>query len=421
MGTRVDDVPGHSHHSLRWQDIMRVGKVEEHELSTSKNAPTILAKQLSKRDREQRCLLTAAFESAGEGIVTTDKRGHITQINKTALATLGYRPGDVRLKHFQQVFVATDQNGIELDIMHRPQAMCMQQQKPISARLHYRTKSGSIIPVAVNVAPVINRGRVEGTIQVFHDISDELEFDQLQSEFISLASHQLRTPLTAISTYGHMLLSGFKGPLNEGQIEFMKTILTSADRMSNLINTLLNVSRLGSGDISTTIGEVNVTQVISKTKQELWPLAKTKGQYLITKAPEKDIIIQTDELLLTEICANLISNAIKYTPESGKVTIELVKTDEEIRIIVTDNGYGIPAHLQQRVFSKFFRAPNILHAEAVGTGLGLFLVREITHRLGGTISFSSKEGKGSAFTVTLPCASGESPEKSLATNPHTVV
>lgn len=286
--------------------------------------------------------------------------------------------------------------------MHRPQTICCLRKTPIAARLHYRAKNGDVIPVSLNVAPILDKSQVQGTIQIFHGISDELEFDQLQSEFISLASHQLRTPLTAISTYGHMILSGFKGPLNEGQTEFMSTILASADRMSNLINTLLNVSRLSSGDIGTTISEVNVTRIISKTKQELWPLAKTKSQYLITRAPQKDIMLRTDELLLTEVCANLISNAIKYTPEEGKVTIELSGVPDGIVITVSDTGYGIPDHLQHRVFRKFFRSPNILHAESVGTGLGLYLVREITHRLGGSISFVSKEGQGSTFTVQLP-------------------
>lgn len=379
---------------------MKKMKAAPHQPTDPRDAARVAHSSLTQKSHIS--YTDVVFESMSEGVIATNQSGKITRANAAALSMLGYTKKQVIGKPFYEVLIAIDQNGQESSLAHRPHQLAIQQAEAVSSRLHYRTARGDIIAVSVNVAPIVDHGIIHGTVQIFRDISNEVEFDRLQSEFISLASHQLRTPLTAISTYGHMLLSGFKGPLNEGQTEFMETILTSADRMSNLINTLLNVSRLSSGDLSTEISKINVTRLISTTKQELWPLAKTKSQFLITKAPDADVFLTSDQLLLTEICGNLISNAIKYTPEEGTVTIELSKSETGIILTVTDTGYGIPAHLQPRIFSKFFRAPNILHAEAVGTGLGLFLVKEIVQRLGGNISFTSTENKGSAFTVRLP-------------------
>jgi PAS domain S-box-containing protein len=355
------------------------------------------------RDLKQKLHQTqAAFDSVGEGVVTTDKSGIIRQINPAGLKILGYKEREVVGQWFQKVLVVVDENGQEVDLMHRPYTQATLSRKSVTSKIYYRTKSGGSVPVVVTVSNILTNGRPNGAVEIFRDITNEQEFDQLKSEFISLASHQLRTPLTAISTYTHMLIGGFKGDMKDGQLEFLNTILASADRMSNLIDTLLSVSRLESGSIGVNISNVNATQVVSKAKQELWPLAKAKRQFLITKAPDEEVFIHTDELLLTEVCTNLISNAIKYTPAEGKITIELKTTNQGITLSVNDTGYGIPAHLQRRVFSKFFRAPNILHEESVGTGLGLYLVKEITDSIGGTIWFKSKENKGSNFIVNIP-------------------
>lgn len=355
------------------------------------------------RDLEQQIsYIRAAFASSGEGIVTTDATGKINHINPAALRLLGYKEKEVIGQWFQKILIAVDENGQEIDLRQRPYTIATLSKKPVSVKLHYRTKSGAPVPVNVTISPIIARGKPAGSIEVIRDITNELEFDQLKSEFISLASHQLRTPLTAITTYTHMLIGGFKGELQDGQLDFLNTILASADRMNNLIDTLLSVSRLESGSMNVNISNVDVGRVISKAKRELWPLAKAKRQFLITRAPDNKLLIHTDELLLTEICTNLISNAIKYTPEEGRVTIEVQPTSTGIALSVSDNGYGIPTHLQRRVFSKFFRAPNILHEEAVGTGLGLYLVKEMVTSIGGTIRFKSRENKGSVFTVTIP-------------------
>jgi PAS domain S-box-containing protein len=345
----------------------------------------------------------AVFMSIGDGAIVTNEEGRIAQINQSALRILGLKEREAVGEWFQKIMRAKDEHGEDIDLMDRPITKAILTGQPVSARMYYATKKHNNIPVFVTVSPVMFKGKPHGAIEVFRDISHEEEVDRMKSEFISLASHQLRTPLTAITTYTHMLLKGFKGEVNNGQREFLETIIDSADRMNDLIDTLLNVSRLESGSVKVEIQDVNVSHILTKTKQELWPLAKNKSQFLITTAPDKDVHIVTDPLLFTEVCTNLISNAIKYTPAEGKINITLNQKSQNIELSVTDNGYGIPEALQGRVFSKFFRAPNILHEEAVGTGLGLYWVKQIIENtLGGSISFESTEGKGTTFTVRLP-------------------
>lgn len=362
---------------------------------------------------KQMAYASALFLNIGDGAIATNEQGKISRINDPALRILGYTREEAIGEWFQKLITAQDEHGNDIDLMNRPITQAILSGKPISAKMFYKPKEGKSIPVAVTVSPIILNGVPSGAIEVFRDITREHEVDAMKSEFISLASHQLRTPLTAISTYTHMLLQGFKGPVSDEQQDFLETILASSDRMNELIDTLLTVSRLESGYVRVNLNKVNVSALIRGTKQELWPLAKTKRQYLITKAPDEDVYAQTDALLLTEICTNIISNAIKYTAEEGTVTISLEEDATNITITVTDNGYGIPKDLQSRVFTKFFRAPNILKEESVGTGLGLYMVKELTENLGGEITFESEENVGTTFCVRLPKEGGKHARESI--------
>jgi PAS domain S-box-containing protein len=355
----------------------------------------------------QMAYASAMFLSIGDGAIATNEQGKISRINEPALRILGYTREEVIGEWFQKLIVAVDEHGVPIDLISRPITQAILSGRPVSAKMFYLPKTGKPIPVAVTVSPIILNGAPSGAVEVFRDITREHEIDAMKSEFISLASHQLRTPLTAISTYTHMLLQGFKGPVSEDQRSFLETILASSDRMNELIDTLLTVSRLESGYVTVNLAKVNISALLRGTKQELWPLAKTKMQYLITKGPDNDVYAQTDPLLFTEICTNIISNAIKYTPAEGSVVISLREDPGHVIVEVTDNGYGIPEDLQSRVFTKFFRAPNILKEEAVGTGLGLYMVKELTESLGGEISFKSRENKGTTFIVVLPKEGGK--------------
>jgi signal transduction histidine kinase len=225
----------------------------------------------------------------------------------------------------------------------------------------------------------------------------------MKSEFISLASHQLRTPLSAIKTYTHMLSDGYMGELNNAQKKGLDTIIGATNRMNELISTLLNITRIESGTIAITPKLVRLDKVIAEVIPELELMAKNKSINLSVEVRGKaSLSITTDALIVKEVVTNLASNAIKYTPEAGKVQIIMRPRRADIMVEISDSGWGIPKFSQDQVFSKFFRAQNIVERETTGTGLGLYLVRGLLDALEGSIWFNSEEGVGTSFYFTLP-------------------
>jgi signal transduction histidine kinase len=217
-----------------------------------------------------------------------------------------------------------------------------------------------------------------------------------------LASHQLRTPLTAIKLYSQMLESGMAGTINQEQQEYLKVIISATKTMNQLIKSLLNITRIEAGSIEVVAREVDVTNVIKELCMQFEPEAKQKGIKLEAHINTKLPPLNTDPLLVKEVCSNLISNAIKYSPSGGKVTIESCLDDANVVIAVHDTGYGIPEREQNRVFSKFFRAENIASKDVTGTGIGLYLVSMVVKSLDGELWFKSVENKGSSFYLSLP-------------------
>jgi signal transduction histidine kinase len=248
------------------------------------------------------------------------------------------------------------------------------------------------------------RGRPIGAIEVFRDLTAEIESDKLKSDFISIASHQLRTPLSAINMYTRMLRDGLAGELSEQQLPYIQTILTSVERMNVLIDTLLNITRIEAGGIVIKPQIIQVDELAREMLTEFQPAASAKSITLTADIPASMAPLRTDSLLVKEICANLLSNAIKYTPEGGKVHFCLKETTNDVHWSVSDTGYGIPKSDQKNIFLKFFRANNITTKDVSGTGLGLYLIKNIADSLGGDLWFESAENEGSTFHFSLPRA-----------------
>jgi PAS domain S-box-containing protein len=344
----------------------------------------------------------ALFLSIGVGAIATDEQGRIYRINDVALDILGFKKNDVIGKWFPKTIQAYDDEGNRILSMNRPITQALLTGKPVSEKMSYMTASGAKVPVSITVSPILLNGKPVGTVEVFYDSSLEDEVDRMKSEFISIASHQLRTPLSAINTYANMLSSGYEGELNEGQKAHMKIILSAVDRMNDLITTLLDISQLEAGALNVRLRETDITALLDTTIAEMHQFIKTKKINLIIKCPKERIVMQCDPLLLGEIYTNLISNAIKYTPEDGSITIRLERKNGEIVFNIDDTGYGIPESLQDQVFTKFFRASNIQKKDTTGTGLGLYMVKQIADVMGGRLWFKSQEDQGSSFSFALP-------------------
>jgi PAS domain S-box-containing protein len=346
--------------------------------------------------------LEALFASIGEGIIATDETGTVTRINQVALKLLGMRRSDVMHKRFTSAIVAVHDNGTPVDVFDRPIVKAIQTGQVITTRTLYLRKDGSLLPAQITVSPILLRKKPIGAIEVFRDLTDEIESDKLKSDFISIASHQLRTPLSAINMYTRMLRDGLAGDLSEQQLPYLQTVLSSVERMNVLIDTLLNITRIEAGGITLKLRPVRLDELSREMLVEFVPAAQAKNITLTAEIPFDLPAMRTDNLLVKEVCANLLSNAIKYTPEGGEVRFEMLDMPNEIHWKVIDNGYGIPHSDQKNIFLKFFRAGNITTRDVSGTGLGLYLIKNIAESLGGELWFESTENKGSTFHFTLP-------------------
>lgn len=200
-----------------------------------------------------------------------------------------------------------------------------------------------------------------------------------------------------------MLADGYMGKITPAQRKSLRTIISATNRMNELISTLLNITRLESGTISVTPRLLHMNKIVEEVLKETALMAADKSIILTMEATSKTgMEIKTDTLILKEVITNLVSNAIKYTPDEGKVTVIIRPQAHSIQVSVSDTGWGIPKHAQDQIFSKFFRAHNIVKRETTGTGLGLYLVKGFLDRLGGKIWFESEEGKGTIFSFSLP-------------------
>jgi len=350
----------------------------------------------------EKALADAVFLSIGDGVIATNEEGKIQRINKAALDILGYKEHEILGKWFPQVVVSITEDNKIVPPLERGITRSVITGKTISERTFYKTKSNKRLPVSVTVSPIMMNDRPLGAIEVFRDITQEYEVDRMKSEFISIASHQLRTPLSAIHTYSEMLFSGYAGKLTKEQQNFMKIILSSIDRMNELITTLLDISKIESGQLQINSSKVNYNKVVKSIIDEFSAQANSKQISLTFKKPEDPVQVIADPLLLMEVCANLVSNALKYTPVEGEVAVTLKQKEGTVVLSVKDTGYGIPRSSQANMFSKFFRAGNVLQKETYGTGLGLYMVKLIANTMGGEVWFKSRENKGSTFYFSLP-------------------
>jgi signal transduction histidine kinase len=226
--------------------------------------------------------------------------------------------------------------------------------------------------------------------------------DEAKDEFVSMASHQLRTPLTSIKGYISMVLEGDAGDINETQKKMLGQAFFSSQRMVYLISDLLNVSRLKTGKFIIETKPVYLPDVVESEITQLIEGANTKNLTLSFTKPKTFAIMNLDEMKLRQVIMNFTDNAIYYTPAGGKIIVELKETAKSIEFTVKDSGIGVPKEQQQKLFTKFYRADNARKARPDGTGLGLFMAKKVIIAQGGSLIFDSKENKGSTFGFSFP-------------------
>ena len=229
-----------------------------------------------------------------------------------------------------------------------------------------------------------------------------IRLDKQKTEFVSLASHQLRTPLTAMNWYAEALLSQSAGTITKQQEEYLTELRDGGQRMASLISDLLKVSSLDLGTYHPEIKTIAVDKVVETVVRDLQPEIAKKELTLKTTVDPMLPEVSIDAQLLTGVIQNLLSNSVKYTKNGGKVSISIFRQRQNMLIHVADNGIGIPEKQQSQLFRKLFRADNAQKVDANGTGLGLYIVKAMVRNMGGKIWFESAEHKGTDFYVRLP-------------------
>lgn len=228
------------------------------------------------------------------------------------------------------------------------------------------------------------------------------EASRMKSEFINVASHQLRSPLTNLSWAIEVLSSGELGKIEGKQTEYLKILKDNISRIRELVSDLLMVSRIETATLPFKKEEVSLPDLVSRIISEFYPFAKAHNIQIKFEKKSEPPRILADPSLIRVVLENLLDNAIRYIKDKGGVEISLAQKNKEVYFKIRDNGVGIPNEDQKYIFQKFFRASNVLKYETQGSGLGLYIVKSIIERSGGTIGFESQEGKGTCFWFTLP-------------------
>jgi len=260
------------------------------------------------------------------------------------------------------------------------------------------------LTLEISTISIIKGEEKKGTLVILHDITREKMIEKLKTEFVSLSAHQLRTPLSAIKWTLRMLLDGDLGKITEEQKEYISKTYQSNERMIDLINDLLNVTRIEEGKYLSKPVLADFQEIVQSaisSSEDI--IQKRKIKFKFEKPEEKIPKVKIDKEKIELVIQNLLTNALIYTGSGGEVIISLQNIKEGIEFKISDTGIGIPKIQQERVFTKFFRGSNAMRVDTGGTGLGLYISKNIVEAHNGKIWFESKEGNGTTFYFTLPC------------------
>lgn len=347
----------------------------------------------------------AILEAVADGVLVTDANNEINFINSSTKRILGLQAEMTvgqSLENFVGLFGKTTQTWTQTIRSWSEDPTSYHQGDTYAEQL--TLENGHV--VLVHLAPVIWRNEFLGTVSIFRDITHEVEVDRLKSEFVATVSHELRTPMTSIKGYVDLLLMGASGALDKNQTHFLEIVRNNTERLSILVNDLLDISRIEVGRVSLSLQPIDLREVAEDVMAEVLhrSQAENKPMVLSLDAPPDLPRVYGDLERVNHILGNLVDNAYHYTPENGRISIHLQTVDGEVQVDVVDNGIGIPPADQDRVFERFFRGEDPLVLATPGTGLGLSIVKQLVNMHKGRIWITSTgvPGEGSTFSFTLP-------------------
>lgn len=361
----------------------------------------------------------AMLDSIGDAVVVVDKNAKIIYANRSFQHLLNKDEEDVLSKNLFEVVPHVDEKGRVSKIAKRNLDKMLSAKKLTTTTTTTTTcigkEDGSCFPVALITSPLVLHGKIIGAVESFRDITKEKEIDKAKTEFMSLAAHQLRTPLTSINWYIEILQEDKSSKIfTDTQKSYLSEVRRSSTRMVELIDALLHVSRLELGTEIINLQKIDLVNMVQNMLKTLAPEIKAKRLILNEVYGKSMPHFVADPDITNIIFQNLLSNSVKYTQGKGEISISIKVKEKGDKILnkkvihrsfliaIKDSGLGIPSSQQDKIFSKMFRADNAKRYDQNGNGLGLYLVKKVVDMYKGDIWFESAENKGTVFYIILP-------------------
>lgn len=345
---------------------------------------------------EEKNKIKAILSSMDEGVIATDKTGSVLLINPVVENMFHIYNDESIGKNIIEII-----RNYELDLLIK---WALEKEEPVTYELPFLVPEPRTF--RLHLTPLKKNDKIVGLVAILRDITELRRLEKMRTQFVANVSHELRTPLTSIKGFVETLLDGaIENPKTANN--FLRIINDETERLSRLINDVLSLSSIESKQTEINKKPLHLGELISNVVAMLKPLAQNKDIDLTLSLDKSLPIIEADKDMMGQVIINLTENAIKYTPQGGRVHINAELLPNGIRIQVNDTGIGIPEKSLPRIFERFYRVDKARSREMGGTGLGLAIVKHIVEVHKGVINVESQINKGSTFTVTLPIDNGE--------------
>jgi PAS domain S-box-containing protein len=354
-----------------------------------------------RQQQEQATEREAILTSIADGVVVNDTEGSIILVNPAAEHILGVERKELLSRDYGDLFSVFDEKG-QKEAIAAMRALLSTEVPEVAKDYNIKLEAEGRVIHALLSPVILMRGDFKGVVTIFRDVTKEVEADRAKSEFVSTVSHELRTPMTAIKGYTDLLHAGAAGPINPEQKRFLTTIKSNTDRLTALINDLLDISRMETGRIRFEPRPLQVGDVVADVVNALAGQAEENKQSLTYEVAAGLPDVLGDRDRLNQVLTNLVGNAVRYTPEGGDIEVQVYAVEKAVRVDVRDTGIGIDPEDMAHIFERFYRADHPLVQEKRGTGLGLSIVKMFVEMHGGRIWVESEPDQGSTFTFILP-------------------
>ncbi len=372
----------------------RVRMQPKGELGQLANAINVLAASLKsqmEKIQENEQQLSGVLRNMMSGVLLVDKNGKVLLANRAIGCMLNSDPSDFTGRQHVEV--------VKNAGLSRLIDQCLKEKTEIRDEIQFYYPDERILDA--HLAPYVGEnGELKGIVAVLHDITDIRRLEKMRSEFIANVSHELKTPITSVKGFTETLLDGAMED-EEALRHFLDIIHKESERLHRLINDILHLSKIEQHMIPLEIENVNVSEVVDRVADTVRKDVERKGLELLLPI-EREVWIEGQKDRIQQIILNLVSNAVAYTPEGGKITVSLVERGDQLAISVKDTGIGIAKKDLPRLFERFYRVDKGRSRNSGGTGLGLAIVKHLVESHQGKIEVDSQEGKGTEFTVIMP-------------------